>query len=64
MQNLLQEDMKMKITRIEPQRNGTFILEDSEGNEYIKEQCEINMEEYRKIAGGNPDGDLEKILNA
>ena len=53
----------MRITRIEPQKDGTFLIEDENGVEYIKHESEINLEEYRKIACGNPDGNLENILN-
>lgn len=53
----------MKITRIEPQKNGTFLIEDENGVEYIKQESEINMSEYRKIVCGSSDVDLENILN-
>lgn len=53
----------MKIIRIEPQKDGTFILEDENGVEYIKQESEINLEEYRKIACGIKGANLENILN-
>lgn len=54
----------MKIIRIEPQKDETFILEDENGVEYIKQESEINLEEYRKIACGIAGANLENILNA
>lgn len=53
----------MKIIRVEPQKDGTFILADENGVEYIKQESEINLEEYRKIACGVEGANLENILN-
>ena len=53
----------MKIIRIEPQKDGTFILTNENGVEYIKQESEINLEEYRKIACGIKGANLENILN-
>lgn len=53
----------MKITRIEPQKDGTFLIEDENGVEYIKQESEINLDAYKKIAGGVEGANLENILN-
>ena len=54
----------MKVIRIEPQKDGTFLIEDENGVEYIKHESEINLEEYKKIACGIAGANLENILNA
>ena len=53
----------MKIIRIEPQKDGTFLIVDENDVEYIKQESEINLEEYRKIACGIKGANLENILN-
>lgn len=53
----------MKVIRIEPQKDGTFLVEDENGVEYIKQELEINLDVYKKIAGGVEGANLENILN-
>lgn len=53
----------MKIIRIEPQKDGTFLIADENGVEYIKQESEINLDAYKKIAGGVEGANLENILN-
>lgn len=54
----------MKVIRIEPiVKDNTFIVDCDDGNSYVLNESQINLAEYHKIACGNPDGNLENILN-
>ena len=52
----------MNIIRFEPQKDGKILLELESGViVYVTEEM-LNMSEYKRITGGNPNYNLNNIL--